>query len=115
MTRKLTRKIIVACIPTYGPLFKSFASTVHSYRRRDTGPSYPLGSTHLSSPRENSGAKDSEHTIYGSEEMRNKTVVGSGKRADIPKTSDAESEEHILSEDDQFYIHTTTEVVIERE
>jgi hypothetical protein len=47
--------------------------------------------------------------------MRNKTVVGSGKRADIPKTSDAESEEHILSEDGQFYIHTTTEVMIERE
>ncbi|KAL4898679.1 hypothetical protein BDV59DRAFT_167334 [Aspergillus ambiguus] len=36
--------VIIACIPTYGPLFKSFASNISSYRNRQAYLSYPLAS-----------------------------------------------------------------------
>ena len=101
-------QVVIACIPTYGPLFKSFASTVTSYRNRDTSRTYAL-----SSVRQGTGTgpaiarkKSNFEPIYESE-GRPVTDIQSGA-----PTNDGDSEEHILSEAENMKVYVTSEFTV---
>ncbi|KAJ5406244.1 hypothetical protein N7465_007528 [Penicillium sp. CMV-2018d] len=100
--------VIIACIPTYGPLFKSFASTVTSYRNRDTSRTYVLDSV-----RQGTGTgtgtgrrKSNFDPIYESE-AHQVTDIRSGSQS-----NDGDSEEHILSEPDNLKVYVTSEFTV---
>ncbi|KAJ5602901.1 hypothetical protein N7537_005857 [Penicillium hordei] len=100
--------VIIACIPTYGPLFKSFASTVNSYRNRDTSRTYALDSV-----RQGTGtgtgygrSKSNFDPIYESEAQQ-ATNIRSGSQS-----NDGDSEKHILSEPDNLKVYVTSEFTV---
>ncbi|KAJ5454024.1 uncharacterized protein N7458_004980 [Penicillium daleae] len=91
--------VIVSCIPTYGPLFKAFASTVNSYRNNDTSRSYQLGSVHPTSKSAASRRRRSNFELISESEGAQITVVVSanGDRTNYGTQSHGgDSEEHIL-------------------
>ncbi|KGO72188.1 hypothetical protein PEX1_023480 [Penicillium expansum] len=100
--------VVIACIPTYGPLFKSFASTVTSYRNRETSRTYALDSV-----RQGTGmgtglgrSKNDFEPIYESEGHQ-VTDIRSGSQ-----TNDGNSEEHILSDADNLKVYVTSEFTV---
>ncbi|KAJ5984037.1 hypothetical protein N7481_006136 [Penicillium waksmanii] len=99
-------QVVVCCIPTYGPLFKAFASNISSYRNR----SYQLGSM----PPESRTApahsrRRSRFDIMPDPEGNTVTVVGSGNGKTM---KDTDSEEHILSGDDNLKVFVTSEISV---
>ncbi|KAJ5417052.1 uncharacterized protein N7487_000602 [Penicillium crustosum] len=102
--------VIIACIPTYGPLFKSFASTVSSYRNRDTSRTYALDSvrqgTGLGTGTGHGRRKSDFDPIYESEGHQ-VTDIRSGSQS-----NDGNSEEHILSEVDNLKVYVTSEFTV---
>ncbi|CAG8899712.1 unnamed protein product [Penicillium egyptiacum] len=100
--------VIVACIPTYGPLFKSFASTVTSYRNRDTSRTYALGSVRQGTGTGSGLArKKSNFEPIHESEGRQVTDIRSGAQ-----TNDGDSEEHILSEAENLKVYVTSEFTV---
>ncbi|KAJ5608856.1 hypothetical protein N7528_009423 [Penicillium herquei] len=94
--------VVVSCIPTYGPLFKEFASTVNSYRNRQSGRSYQLGSMpHKSRCGQGNSRRRSEFEIMADGEVTTVTTIGSGDRKGM---KDTDSEEHILSGNDNLEV-----------
>ncbi|KAJ5182546.1 hypothetical protein N7492_000162 [Penicillium capsulatum] len=104
---------IISCIPTYGPLFKAFASTVSSYRHRSNPTSYPLTAT----PR---GATPAPKSKSGNtkgvdqDDIQTETLVTSSQDT-WNGGSDADSARHILHEPGPLHIQTRTEVTVERD
>ncbi|KAJ5836645.1 hypothetical protein N7447_002671 [Penicillium robsamsonii] len=98
--------VIIACIPTYGPLFKSFASTVNSYRNRETSRTYALDSVHQVTGTGLGRRKSIFEPIYESEGQQ-ATVIRSGA-----KTNDGDSEEHMLSEAENMKVYVTSEFIV---
>ncbi|KAJ5875160.1 uncharacterized protein N7473_012507 [Penicillium subrubescens] len=93
--------VIVSCIPTYGPLFKAFASTVNSYRGNNTSRSYQLGSVHPTSKSATSRRRSNFELISESEgaqiTVTTAVTVSAGERTNYRKQSHGgDSEEHIL-------------------
>lgn len=101
-------QVIIACIPTYGPLFKSFASTVTSYRNRDTSRTYALGSVRQGTGTGSAIARKRSNfePIYESE-GRPVTDIQSGTL-----TNDGDSEVHILSEAENMKVYVTSEFTV---
>ncbi|KAJ6132301.1 hypothetical protein N7471_007516 [Penicillium samsonianum] len=100
--------VIIACIPTYGPLFKSFASTVNSYRNRETSRTYALGSVRQGTGTGTGHArgKSNFEPIYESEGQQ-VTEIRSGAQ-----TNDGDSEEHMLSEAENLKVYVTSEFTV---
>ncbi|KAJ5633369.1 hypothetical protein N7490_009708 [Penicillium lividum] len=104
--------VVVSCIPTYGPLFKSRASTDKSYQTPNTGRSYPLGTlqneatTGLAT---GSSRRRSDFEQLWESEGRQTTVVESC-RDGIP--DDADSQKHILPEAENLEVYVTSEFTI---
>ncbi|KAJ5229763.1 hypothetical protein N7489_010471 [Penicillium chrysogenum] len=100
--------VVIACIPTYGPLFKSFASTVTSYRNRDTSRTYALSSVRQGTGTGSAIArkKSNFEPIYESEGPP-VTDIRSGA-----PTNDGDSEEHILSEAENMKVYVTSEFTV---
>lgn len=99
-------QIIVCCIPAYGPLFKAFASNISSYRNR----SYQLGSMpqeYRTAPA-NSRRRSRFDTIPDPE-GNTVTVIGSGNGKTI---KDTDSEEHIVSGDDNLKVYVISEISV---
>jgi hypothetical protein len=101
-------QVVIACIPTYGPLFKSFASTVTSYRNRDTSRTYALSSVRQGTGTGSAIArkKSNFEPIYESEGPP-VTDIRSGA-----PTNDGDSEEHILSEAENMKVYVTSEFTV---
>ncbi|KAJ5703431.1 hypothetical protein N7493_011820 [Penicillium malachiteum] len=93
--------VVVSCIPTYGPLFKEFASTVNSYRNRQSGRSYQLGSMPKSHCGPGNSRRISEFEIMAEDEGTTITTIASGDKKGI---KDTDSEEHILSGNDDLEV-----------
>ncbi|CEJ57789.1 hypothetical protein PMG11_06469 [Penicillium brasilianum] len=91
--------VIVSCIPTYGPLFKAFASTVNSYRNNDTSRSYQLGSIRPTTKSTSSRRRSNFGLISESHGAQITVVVSAnGDRTNYRMQSHGgDSEEHILS------------------
>ncbi|KAJ5355019.1 uncharacterized protein N7496_012231 [Penicillium cataractarum] len=91
--------VIVSCIPTYGPLFKAFASTVNSYRNNDTSRSYQLGSIHPTTKSAASRKRSNFELISESEGAQITVVVSAdgGRKNYRTQSHGGDSEEHILS------------------
>ncbi|KAK2808977.1 hypothetical protein FQN50_004251 [Emmonsiellopsis sp. PD_5] len=87
---------IIACIPTYGVLFRALASTVSSRRNGEANPSYQLGSTaHASNAKVNSRSKSSTRDMFSAQDQKHgSTKIWSGG----VENEYAESEEHILGD-----------------
>ncbi|KAJ5804205.1 uncharacterized protein N7518_000508 [Penicillium psychrosexuale] len=98
--------VIIACIPTYGPLFKSFASTVNSYRNRETSRTYALSSVRQDTGTGPGRGNSNFEPIYESE-GRQITEIRSGAQ-----TNDGDSEEHILSEAENLKVYVTSEFTV---
>lgn len=124
-------KVIIACVPTYGPYFRVFVSNISSYRRRPTGQDYPLTS-------------GNRQTRASSRKLALNSLARDDARFDIPRsprpydnstphtttissskvTADNDSEEHILGNsnpgmfasvgDQERGIHKVMEVTVER-
>lgn len=112
------KQVIISCIPTYGPLFKAFASTVSSYRQRDTPASYPLSTTRRSGTPGNSKPRSGDRDGVDDDAYHNTTMINSKKgnnwSGNGTGNSDADSQQHILQEEPHLQIHTTMEVTVER-
>ncbi|KAJ5348897.1 uncharacterized protein N7506_002150 [Penicillium brevicompactum] len=96
---------IITCIPTFGPLFKSFATTVSSYRHNASGPSYPLDSI----PEGGTKSKTSNNNtsaIFGSHTENTGVTVQSGQRGGLT-SHESGSQERILGGDDRTGIYKT--------
>ncbi|KAJ5512517.1 hypothetical protein N7463_002069 [Penicillium fimorum] len=98
--------VIIACVPTYGPLFKSFSSTVNSYRNRETSRTYALDSVRQVTGTGLGRRKSNFEPIYESK-GRQSTVIRSGA-----KTNDGDSEEHMLSEAKNMKVYVTSEFTV---
>ncbi|OQD90411.1 hypothetical protein PENANT_c001G08835 [Penicillium antarcticum] len=105
---------VITCIPTYGPLFKSFASTISSYRKHGTGPTYPLDSmpeggndTMRSRRNTSNGSTLVPPTLSPVAHVRQK------KRGALSSVIDTGSEEHILGEGDNMQIYKTMSYKVE--
>ncbi|KAL5363007.1 hypothetical protein BJX96DRAFT_177689 [Aspergillus floccosus] len=137
-TIEISLGVIIACIPTYGPLFKSFASNINSYRKRQTDPSYRLTSrqqshTQASSQRRKLGSHDDIDTFVCDEDGDESSVPARPFDNSTPHTTtimstqnglgDNSSEEHILGHGSQaslgrnergYHIQKVMEVKVER-
>ncbi|KAJ9483184.1 hypothetical protein VN97_g10230 [Penicillium thymicola] len=102
--------VIIACVPTYGPLFKSFASTVTSYRNRDTSRNYALDSVRQGTGTGTGtglGRRKSNFDPISESEGHQVTDIRSGSQS-----NDGGSEEHILSEADNLKVYVTSEFTV---
>ncbi|KAG2418892.1 hypothetical protein HFD88_001994 [Aspergillus terreus] len=138
-TIEISLGVIIACIPTYGPLFKSFASNINSYRKRQTDQSYRLTSarqqshTQASSQRRKLGSHDDLDTFICEEDGDESSVPprpfdnSTPHKTTIMSTQkglgDNSSEEHILGHRSEgslagnergLHIQKVTEVKVER-
>ncbi|KAG0155936.1 Integral membrane protein (Pth11), putative [Penicillium digitatum] len=97
--------VIIACVPTYGPLFKSFASNLNSYRNRETSRGYALDSVRQSTgARTGLGRSKSDFEPMDDSEGQQSTDIRYGAQ-----TNDGSSEEHILSEMENLKVYVTSE------
>ncbi|KAJ5770174.1 uncharacterized protein N7511_002225 [Penicillium nucicola] len=106
---------IITCIPTYGPLFKSFASTITFYRKNGTGPTYPLDSipevgNDTIRPRQNSG---NGRTLI-TPTLSTVVPVRAKKRGALSSVTDTGSEEHILGDGENMQIYKTMSFKVEK-
>ncbi|CAG8148767.1 unnamed protein product [Penicillium olsonii] len=109
---ELSLGAIITCIPTFGPLFKSFARNVSSNRRNGTGPSYPLDSiTEGVSRSKRSGAESS--AIFGSRVENTGATVESGRER-VVSSHETGSQEHILGGEDSTKIYRTVDFTVEK-
>ncbi|KAJ5120745.1 uncharacterized protein N7515_010133 [Penicillium bovifimosum] len=104
---------IITCIPTFSPLFKSFATTITSYRNNGMGRSYALESAPEYGTGKCSSFKSSKRTTFGRQQQSNTTVIGSNlsNAATYPRNTD--SEEEILGERDNGRIYKTVDFKVE--
>ncbi|CAI7569784.1 unnamed protein product [Penicillium bialowiezense] len=103
---------IITCIPTFGPLFKSFATTVSSYRHNSSGRSYPLNSI----PKGATKSKDSNNNasaIFGSHTDNTGTTVQSGQRGGLT-SHESGSQERILGAGDRAGIYKSVDFTVEK-
>ncbi|KAJ5559067.1 hypothetical protein N7535_009068 [Penicillium sp. DV-2018c] len=103
---------IITCIPTFSPLFKSFANTVTSYRNQSLGRSYVLGSVPDGTGK-SSTLKSPRRATFGRQQQFSTTVVGStpSSAATYPRNTD--SQEEILGEMDNVKIYKTVDFKVE--
>lgn len=112
LTLKTSIQAIITCIPTFGPLFKSFARTVSSHRQNGTGPSYPLNSmTGGVFQSKNSGTNTS--AIFGSRTENAGTTVHSGREG-VRLSHGTGSQEHILGGEERTRIYRTVDFTVEK-
>ncbi|CAG7966930.1 unnamed protein product [Penicillium salamii] len=111
LTFKTSIQAIITCIPTFGPLFKSFARTVSSHRHNGTGPSYPLNSmTGGVFQSKNSG---NTSAIFGSRTENTGTTVHSGTEG-VQLSHGTGSQEHILGGEERTGIYRTVDFTVEK-
>ena len=127
----LRSQIIITCVPTYGPLFRSFSANLSSYRTRRRDQSYKLGSqtgkSHQSGNKSISASNvrsqnwgyDADDTDRLNDQTVHTTIMTMKHQS---SRSHSGSEEHILPMDaergsdlsmEAMQIHTTTEVKVE--
>ncbi|CAG8150323.1 unnamed protein product [Penicillium salamii] len=112
LTFKTSIQAIITCIPTFGPLFKSFARTVSSHRHNGTGPSYPLNSMNGGVfQSKNSGINTS--AIFGSRTENTGTTVHSGREG-VRLSHGTGSREHILGGEERTRIYRTVDFTVEK-
>lgn len=103
---------IITCIPTFGPLFKSFATTVSSYRHNASGPSYPLDSIPEGGTK-SKGSNNNTSVIFGSHAENTGVTVQSGQRGGLA-SHESGSQERILGGDDRTGIYKTVDFTVEK-
>ncbi|KGO68870.1 hypothetical protein PITC_078110 [Penicillium italicum] len=100
--------VIIACLPTYGPLLKSFTSTVTSYQNRETSRTYALGSVrHGTGTGTGPGRSNNDFEPMYEPGRQQVTDIRSGSQ-----TNDGNSEEHILSDADNLKVYVTSEFTV---
>jgi hypothetical protein len=110
----LSIQAIITCIPTYGPLFKSFASTISSNRNNGTGPSYPLGSVPEGGARNTKSDLDGNAT-FRSQHQTTSRAIGPNQKGGLASSHDTGSEEHIFHvENDGMRIFKTVDFTVEK-
>lgn len=112
LTKCTCLQAIITCIPTFGPLFKSFATTVSSYRHNSSGRSYPLNSI----PKGATKSKDSNNNasaIFGSHTDNTGTTVQSGQRGGLT-SHESGSQERILGAGDRAGIYKSVDFTVEK-
>ncbi|KAJ5663647.1 hypothetical protein N7507_004378 [Penicillium longicatenatum] len=90
--------VIISCIPTYGPLFKSRASMDKSYRTPNTSRSYPLGTLQneaTTGTATHSSRRRSKFEQLCESEGQKATVIESPRNG---KSDDADSQKYMLPE-----------------
>ncbi|KAE8400624.1 hypothetical protein BDV37DRAFT_274341 [Aspergillus pseudonomiae] len=120
---EISLAVIIACVPTYGPYFRVFVSTISSYRRRPTGQDYPLTSGNRQTTRKNGlsslGRDDVPEGLRPYDNSTPHTTTISSSKV----SPDNDSEEHILGnpqgmfatvDDQERGIHKVMEVTVER-
>ena len=87
-------------------MFKSFASTVNSYRNRETSRTYALGSVRQDTGTGPGPGNSNFGPIYKSEGHQI-TEIQSGAQM-----NDGDSEEHMLSEAENLKVYVTSEFTV---